>query len=179
MHRTSWVAAKSEASTEPSAGYGPVHVVADLVRNLLTLDQATPIYAAFHADFDGARRCRTRPVMTSLERVIDGKWVDSSRKDVPYAAIVWAKPQGDELAAGALTDDAKDAALVEDLSAALRSVNAVAIERGEKYGVCDQIDNAGNPYQSKWLADLLALRSGIRSEIAAIEAHTRAGSDHA
>jgi hypothetical protein len=47
-------------------------------------------------------------------------------------------------------------ALVESLRAALRSVNAVAIERGDKYGACDQIDNAGGPYQSAWFAKLLA-----------------------
>lgn len=50
-------------------------------------------------------------------------------------------------------------ALVEALRAALRSVNAVAIERGDKYGACDQIDNAGNPYQSEWFAKLLADQS--------------------
>ena len=42
------------------------------------------------------------------------------------------------------------------LRAALRSVNAVAIERGDKFGACDQIDNHGDPYQSQWLAELLA-----------------------
>lgn len=77
-------------------GYGRVEVVGDLVRNLLMLDQALPIYSAFHVDWDGGRRCRTRPVTASLERVIDGKWVDPTRKDVPYAVIVWAKPQADE-----------------------------------------------------------------------------------
>jgi uncharacterized protein (DUF2336 family) len=44
---------------------------------------------------------------------------------------------------------------LEALRAALRSVNAVAIERGDKDGVCDQIDNDGEPYQSEWLANLL------------------------
>jgi hypothetical protein len=72
--------------------WGPVETVADMVRNLLTLDQAAPIYAAFHVDITGERRCRTKPVTISRERVIDGKWVDSKREDVPYAMIVWAKP---------------------------------------------------------------------------------------
>jgi hypothetical protein len=44
---------------------------------------------------------------------------------------------------------------LEALRAALRSVNAVAIERGDKYGACDQVDNDGQPYQSQWFADLL------------------------
>jgi hypothetical protein len=63
-----------------------------MVRNLLTLDQSAPLYTAFHLDIDGKARCLTRPVMISRERVIDGKWVDSSRKDVPYAHVVWARP---------------------------------------------------------------------------------------
>ncbi len=91
--------AAAPASTGRDAlSYGPVHVVADLVRNLLTLDQSAPIYSAFHVDHQGQRRCRTRGVMTSWERVIDGKWVDPARTDVPYAVIVWAKPEQDEAA---------------------------------------------------------------------------------
>lgn len=79
------------SSAALDAKWGAVHTVGDMVRNLLTLDQGAPIFAAFHTDYQGERRCRTRPVSTSWERVIDGKWVDSSRKDVPYAVIVWAK----------------------------------------------------------------------------------------
>lgn len=70
--------------------WGPVHTVADMVRNLLTLDQATPLYTAFGIQFNDKRRYRTRPVMISRERVIDGRWVDSTREDAPYATIVWA-----------------------------------------------------------------------------------------
>jgi hypothetical protein len=44
---------------------------------------------------------------------------------------------------------------IVQLFAALRSVNAVAVERGDP-GACDQIDNDGQPYQSQWLADLLS-----------------------
>lgn len=76
----------------PSPEWGRVRTVGDMVRNLLTLDQAEPIFSAFHVDFDGARRCRTSPISISHERVIDGKWVDSTRKDVPYSTVVWAKP---------------------------------------------------------------------------------------
>lgn len=93
--RSARAAGATAEQSEPVA-YGPVRVVGDLVRNLLTLDQTTPIFSAFHVDFKGERRCRTRPVSVSYERVIDGKWVDSARKDVPYAVIVWAKPEADE-----------------------------------------------------------------------------------
>jgi hypothetical protein len=79
------------AERKRTAAWDRVETVGDMVRNLLTLDQSTPIHAAFHVDIAGERRCRTRPVSISRERVIDGKWVDSRRKDVPYAIIVWAK----------------------------------------------------------------------------------------
>jgi hypothetical protein len=39
--------------------------------------------------------------------------------------------------------------------ALLRALNAVAIERGDKFGACDCIDNRGNPYPSQHLADVL------------------------
>lgn len=42
------------------------------------------------------------------------------------------------------------------LRTALRDCDAVARARGDKYGLCDQIDNGGSPYPSQWLADLLA-----------------------
>jgi len=42
------------------------------------------------------------------------------------------------------------------LMQALRDANAVAIRRGDKFGLCDAIDNHGQAYQSQWLADLLA-----------------------
>lgn len=76
----------------PSPEWACVRTVGDMVRNLLTLDQADPIHSAFFVDFDGKRRCRTSHISISCERVIDGKWVDQTRKDVPYAIVVWAKP---------------------------------------------------------------------------------------
>jgi len=90
--------AMQAASPVHSPSYGPVHVVGDLVRNLLTLDQAAPIFTAFHVDIDGKRRCRAQQGITlSRERVIDGKWIDSTRKDLPLSYVAWAKP--DERAA--------------------------------------------------------------------------------
>lgn len=92
----------------PSPEWGRVRTVGDMVRNLLTLDQAEPIFSAFHVDFDGARRCRASPISISHERVIDGKWVDSTRKDVPYSTVLWAKPdeRAQQAAApGALTGE--------------------------------------------------------------------------
>ncbi|QOY96372.1 hypothetical protein IM543_11435 [Massilia sp. UMI-21] len=94
------MARRSSPSTQRQGeGWGPIKTVGDMVRNLLTLDQSAPIHAAFHVDFVGERRCRTRPLTISRERVIDGKWVDNTRKDVPYEHVVWAKRderQGEE-----------------------------------------------------------------------------------
>jgi hypothetical protein len=39
---------------------------------------------------------------------------------------------------------------------ALLNANVVARQRGDRFGLCDCVDNAGNPYPSQWLADLLA-----------------------
>lgn len=65
----------------------------------------------------------------------------------------------DAWTASKLEASTEPSAKVESLRAALRSVNAVAIERGDKYGACDQIDNDGQPYQSEWFAKLLAGQS--------------------
>jgi len=81
----------AQEQAEPT--WGAVETVGDMVRNLLTLDQAAPVFTAFHVTIDGQRRCRvTQGITISRERVVDGKWIDSARKDVPYANIVWAKP---------------------------------------------------------------------------------------
>jgi len=92
MAREGLASGGAAAKTERAPTWGKMDTVGDMVRNLLTLDQAAPIFAAFHVDIEGGRRCRTKPVAISRERVIDGKWVDSARKDVPYAHVVWAKP---------------------------------------------------------------------------------------
>ncbi|WP_306393443.1 Lar family restriction alleviation protein [Telluria beijingensis] len=115
------------AQSEESADWGRIDTVGDMVRNLLTLDQAGPIFAAFHTDLDGKRVCRTRPVTISRERVVDGKWVDPNRIDVPYAHIVWAKqdePAGAQQAhAGA-----------DETAAAARDVLAERQRQVEKEG---------------------------------------------
>ena len=80
----------AQEQAEPT--WGAVETVGDMVRNLLTLDQAAPVFTAFHVTIDGQRRCRvTQGITISRERVVDGKWIDSARKDAPYANIVWAK----------------------------------------------------------------------------------------
>lgn len=86
------VVSTKAAAPADAPKWGAVHTVGDMTRNLLTLDQSAPIFTAFHVTIDGERRCRTRGITISRERVIDGKWIDSSRKDVPYTHVIWAKP---------------------------------------------------------------------------------------
>lgn len=131
------VAATLKAQPAPQTPeYGPVEVVSDLVRNLLALDQSTPIYAAFHVDYQGKRACRTRPVWVSLERVVDGKWVDSGSKDVPYSIIVWAKPQADEKAQPAPTE-AQCEHQVADIRNPIVKSGYMCIECGKLFAAAD------------------------------------------
>jgi hypothetical protein len=89
-----YLVAHQPAQEQAEPTWGVVETVGDMVRNLLTLDQAAPVFTAFHVTIDGQRRCRvTQGITISRERVVDGKWIDSARKDVPYANIVWAKPE--------------------------------------------------------------------------------------
>lgn len=37
----------------------------------------------------------------------------------------------------------------------LLDIDAIARARGEKFGICDCVDNKGNPYPSEWLSVLL------------------------
>jgi hypothetical protein len=50
-----------------------------------------------------------------------------------------------------------EATLRGELAAAYRLIadaNSLAFERGDKYGLCDDIDNSGNPYPSAWCKEL-------------------------
>lgn len=75
--------------------------------------------------------------------------------DMAQAALPPVSPEFRVMFPTAPAAPVADTGAVEALRAALRSVNAVAIERGDKFGACDQIDNDGQPYQSAWFADLL------------------------
>jgi hypothetical protein len=128
-----WRAGRAALKAQPAPltpEYGPIEVVGDMVRNLLALDQSAPIYAAFHVDYQGKRACRTRPVWISRERVVDGKWIDSARKDVPYNIIVWAKPQADEKAQPAPTEaQGEDSARLNAIEVSVRKMH-----KGYEYG---------------------------------------------
>ena len=104
-----WVKQAFERPEGEAPHWGPVRTVGDLVRNLTTLEQDASIVTAFHIDFEGTRRCRAQQGITiSRERVIDGRWIDSTRKDVPHAYVLWAKPDERAAALGALLEILRD-----------------------------------------------------------------------
>ncbi len=43
----------------------------------------------------------------------------------------------------------------KDYAQVLVDINAIAKARGDKFGVCDCVDNSGNPYPSGWLEKLI------------------------
>lgn len=87
----------------------PVKTVADLVNNLLTLDQSLPIYAALSIQHDDRRRTITMSPTLSLERVKDGRWIGEG--DALNAAVIWSKAEqpadAPAPAAGAAPTDAR------------------------------------------------------------------------
>jgi len=68
----------------------PVQIVADLVNNLLMLDQALPIYGAQYIDHPTRGRCAVAVDPTvSRERVLDSRWI--GRGDTLNAAVIWTR----------------------------------------------------------------------------------------
>lgn len=81
------------AAAEP-VQWGDPRTVGMFVRQLQTIDPAAPIYAAFHAEYQGKSRAMVRGITLSRERV-KGRFIESSDKSVPYAHVVWSQPQAD------------------------------------------------------------------------------------
>lgn len=84
-----------------------------------------------------------------------------NRQMVEKAASGGALDGYRELAArAAAAENERDA-----MARALLECDAVARARGDKYGLCDSIDNSSSPYPSQWLADLLAKASAALAQI--------------
>lgn len=81
----------------------PTETVADLVNNLLLLDQTLPIYAAQSITHDGKRRTITVPPTVSRERVKDGRWIGEGAE--LNAAVIWTRAAQPETAAVAGPSD--------------------------------------------------------------------------
>lgn len=101
------------AGTAPAAGAPqgerqwicPTRTVADLANNLLTMDQALPIYGAQYIEKDGRRCAIAVPPTVSRERVQDGRWIGQGEE--LNAAVVWTRAE-QPVAAPGLTDGQLD-----------------------------------------------------------------------
>lgn len=76
----------------------PTRTVADLVNNLLTLDQALPVFGAQYIEKDGRRCAIAVPPTVSRERVLDGRWIGQG-EDL-NAAVVWTRAEQPAAVAG-------------------------------------------------------------------------------
>lgn len=83
----------------------PTRTVADLVNNLLTMDQALPVYGAQYIEKDGRRCAIAVPPTVSRERVKDGRWIGQGEE--LNAAVVWTRAE-QPVAAPGLTDGQLD-----------------------------------------------------------------------
>ncbi|MFY9460416.1 MAG: hypothetical protein WAP57_11775 [Aquabacterium commune] len=107
-----------------------VKTVADLVNNLLLLDQSLPIYAAQHIQIANRRRTITVPPTVSLERVKDERWIGEG--DELNAAVIWTR--ADAPAVGAVAGPVETIKFSDDSTAdpvekARRYLNAMADHR--------------------------------------------------
>lgn len=90
----------NERAAHPAAVVEPVvwgnpGTVGMFVRQLQTIDPATPLYAAIHTEYRGKKVAMTKPVTISRERV-SGRFIRQGDETVPYSIVVWA--QQDQLA---------------------------------------------------------------------------------
>lgn len=100
---------------EVVAWRSPIETVADLVNNLLTLDQAMAVHTAyFITRNDGRTESRTRSPSLSRERVANSR-IKTGDKSVPYSLVIWAS-QDERATPPAITEREKVAR--EALSAA-------------------------------------------------------------
>lgn len=94
----------------------PTRTVADLVNNLLTMDQGLPVYCAQYIEKDGRRCAIAVPPTVSRERVLDGRWIGQGEE--LNAAVVWTRAEQPAAVAG----PALDVTLDEDQAGLLRDM---------------------------------------------------------
>lgn len=111
------LAGVSAPAAQPERKYiCPVRTIADLVNNLMLMDQAMPIYGAQYIERPaGQRRAIAVPPTVSIERVKDSRWIGEG--ETLNTAIIWTRaeqPAAPQAQADAR--DADDADLIEWLS---------------------------------------------------------------
>lgn len=63
---------------------------------------------------------------------------------------------------------------IADFAQALLEADLVARKRGDRFGLCDQLSERGDPYPSQWLADLLDEARKISATSPDLETRTAA-----
>ncbi|WEE79264.1 hypothetical protein LZ683_07810 [Comamonas testosteroni] len=101
------LAGVSAPAAQPERKYiCPVRTIADLVNNLMLMDQALPIYGAQYIEHPpGKRRAIAVPPTVSIERVKDSRWIGEG--EALNTAIVWTRAE--QPAAPQAQADARDA----------------------------------------------------------------------
>lgn len=72
----------------------PIETVADLVNNLLMLDQDAAVFGAYFLPLEMKDRCRARSLSISKERVT-GNRIRNGNDTVPYSFVIWTTPDPD------------------------------------------------------------------------------------
>ena len=118
------LAGVSAPAAQPERKYiCPVRTIADLVNNLMLMDQALPIYGAQYIEHPpGKRRAIAVPPTVSIERVKDSRWIGEG--EALNTAIVWTRaeqPAAPQAQAGALAAEitwpkARDVGRFDDMS---------------------------------------------------------------
>ncbi|MEG0000604.1 hypothetical protein [Comamonas sp.] len=92
IYREMLAAAPQPPAAQEHAYICPVRTVADLVNNLLLMDQTLPIHGAQYIEHPaGRRRVITVPPTVSRERVKDGRWIGEGEE--LNAAVVWTRAE--------------------------------------------------------------------------------------
>lgn len=87
------LAGVSAPAAQPERKYiCPVRTIADLVNNLMLMDQAMPIYGAQYIERPaGQRRAIAVPPTVSIERVKDSRWIGEG--ETLNTAIIWTRAE--------------------------------------------------------------------------------------
>lgn len=92
IYREMLAAVPQPPAAQEHAYICPVRTVADLVNNLLLMDQTLPIYGAQYIEHPvGKRRVITVPPTVSRERVKDRRWIGEGEE--LNAAVIWTRAE--------------------------------------------------------------------------------------
>lgn len=118
------LAGVSAPAAQPERKYiCPVRTIADLVNNLMLMDQAMPIYGAQYIERPaGQRRAIAVPPTVSIERVKDSRWIGEG--ETLNTAIIWTRAE--QPAAPQAQADARDALTLAELMEVRHALHEIA-----------------------------------------------------